>query len=89
MQARLLGELEGKLQRKRDRIRKLERENNFYHQTTTIFLTIKKVMEKEKQFCFILADMPSLESTYNTPSDTSQGLRKRKEIMEGIELCRR
>jgi hypothetical protein len=57
MQARL-GELESKLQRKRERIRTLERENNFYHQTTTIFLTIKKVMEKEKQFCFLLADLP-------------------------------
>lgn len=57
MQARL-GELESKLQRKRERIRTLECENNFYHQTTTIFLTIKKVMEKEKQFCFLLADLP-------------------------------
>jgi len=70
MQTRL-GELESKLQRKRERIRTLERENNFYHQTTTIFLTIKKVMEKEKQFCFLLADLPYMQSESNASSDTS------------------
>jgi hypothetical protein len=48
-------ELEAKLDRKRVRIRELDIENNFYHQTTTIFLTIKKIIEKEKQFCFMLA----------------------------------
>jgi len=31
-------------------------ENNFYHQTTTVFLTIKKIIDKEKKFCFMFAE---------------------------------
>lgn len=30
----------------------LKRENDFYHKTTTLFLTIKKVIDKEKKFCY-------------------------------------
>ena len=30
-------------------------ENQFYHQTISVLLTIKKVIEKEKQYCFKFA----------------------------------
>lgn len=70
-------ELEAKIAKKRQKAKELDIENNFYHQTTTIFLTIKKIIEKEKQYCFLLAKTDSKET------------QKREEIMEGIKLCQK
>lgn len=55
-------------------MKKLDRENNFYHQITTIFLTIKKVIEKEKKFCFLMAQ--------------ETDVLKKRQIMDGINMCR-
>lgn len=30
----------------------LKKENDFYHKITTLFLTIRKVIDKEKKFCY-------------------------------------
>ena len=45
-------EMQNKVYKKKEKIKKLNSENNIFHQTTTIFLTIKKIVEKEKKFCF-------------------------------------
>lgn len=62
-----------KLEKKKEKITRLDRENNFYHQTTTIFLTIKKVIEKEKKYCFMLA--------------TETDVLKKKQLMDAITMC--
>ena len=41
-------ELSYKNKKLRDEVERLDKENNFFHQSTTIFLTIKKVIEGEK-----------------------------------------
>jgi archaellum component FlaC len=50
-----LQELTDKLHKSKEKKRLLDKENNFYNQTTTVFLTIKKVIEKEKKYCFMMA----------------------------------
>jgi hypothetical protein len=47
--------LESKLEKKVLKIELLDRENDFYNQIITLFLTIKKVIEKEKMYCYVMA----------------------------------
>jgi hypothetical protein len=54
----------------------LDEENNFYHQSTTLFITMKKVMEVEKNMCFELA---SLEE---------HSIKQREHLEMGIIKCR-
>lgn len=68
-----LSELEIKLDKKRSKIKALNVENNFYHQTTQLFLTIKKIVDKEKKFCFMMAQ--------------EQDVLKKKQLMDGINMC--
>lgn len=49
------------LKQAKEKVKTLDVENNFYHQSTTLFLTIKKVMETEKSLCFKLANTSSQE----------------------------
>ncbi|TNV79153.1 hypothetical protein FGO68_gene12093 [Halteria grandinella] len=62
------------------KLRNLTIENNFYHQTTTIFLTIRKILDKEKDYCYMLA--AECERAAESGND------KRVEINEAIKLCR-
>lgn len=66
-------ELEHKLDKKRVKAKQLNLENNFYHQTTQLFLTIKKIVEKEKKFCFMMAQ--------------EADVLKKKQLMDAINLC--
>ncbi len=37
------------------KIKKLIQENEFYNQIIALFITSKKLMEKEKKYCYMLA----------------------------------
>ena len=41
--------------KKKAKIQRLGKENEFYHQIVTIFLTLKKVIETENKYCYMLA----------------------------------
>jgi len=47
-----IDELNARCRKLRDENKRLDAENNFFHQSTTVFLTLKKVMEAEKQLCY-------------------------------------
>lgn len=61
------------LKQSKEKVKSLDAENNFYHQSTTLFLTIKKVMETEKSLCYKLASTDSML--------------KREAIENGIVQC--
>lgn len=52
-----IDELNSRCKTLRDSNKRLDAENNFFHQSTTVFLTLKKVMEAEKQLCYQLAQI--------------------------------
>jgi len=50
-----LEQLYEKVMKKKAKIQRLGKENEFYHQIVTIFLTLKKVIETENKYCYMLA----------------------------------
>ena len=66
-------EYQKKIQRYREEKKQLDMENTFYHQLTSVFITVKKVGDKEKKFCYLMA--------------TEDNVMKKREIMEGIKRC--
>jgi len=67
-------ELQEKMRKTKQKKKALNVENNFYHQTTTVFLTIKKIIDKEKKFCFMYAE--------------EQNVLEKKRLMDAIHKCR-
>jgi len=61
------------LKQSKEKVKTLDAENNFYHQSTTLFMTIKKVMETEKKLCYQLA--------------STDNMVKREAIENGIVQC--
>eukprot|EP00347_Sterkiella_histriomuscorum_P007684 403347970 len=56
-----------------EQIETLNRENEFYNQIITLFLTIQKVSDKEKKYCYMMA------------SETD--ILKKSQLMEAISQC--
>lgn len=75
-----IDELNARCKTLRDQNKRLDAENNFFHQSTTVFLTLKKVMEAEKQLCYQLAQLAHGKQ----PADRN-ALQQRKEQKESLE----
>lgn len=69
----IIDQLNRKLDKKRSKCKALDLENSFYHEITTVFLTLKKVMEKEKKYCYMMA--------------TDNDVLRKSQYMEGIANC--
>lgn len=68
-----IDELMAKIENKRQKLEWMRRENEFYNQIITVFLTIRKVIEKEKKYCYMLA--------------TEKDVLMKKQLMDGITMC--
>lgn len=54
-----IDEMSNRQRSMREENKRLDAENNFFHQSTTVFINLKKVMEIEKQLCYQLATLAS------------------------------
>ena len=81
-----IDELNQKLKKQTKNIERLEKENNFYCKSTTIFFTIKRVLEGEKMLCWELAQLMG-----KSPQDKGEQmllLQEKQAIESKISKCR-
>ena len=77
----MLNELKTKYNRVKDKCFKLNTESDFYNQTITVFLTIKKVLEKQNKFTVSYYESqlkkmnPAFGEKNSNGSDNNNGLR--------------
>ena len=82
--------MQGRQRLLREENKRLDAENNFFHQSTTVFINLKKVMEIEKQLCYQLATLAGENNPKQDIMDeeTEEDYRQHKVKLEGgISKC--